>query len=63
MEDLQAIALLQDEVRRALYDFVAGAGRDVGREEAARATGVQRTLAAFHLDKRDDVLFACTSPS
>ncbi|MFI0422724.1 helix-turn-helix transcriptional regulator [Spongiactinospora sp. 9N601] len=51
MEDLQAIALLQDEVRRALYDFVAGAGRDVGREEAARATGVQRTLAAFHLDK------------
>ncbi|MDF5753831.1 transcriptional regulator [Spongiactinospora sp. TRM90649] len=51
MEDLQAVALLSDPVRRALYDFVAGSGREIGREEAARAAGVQRTLAAFHLDK------------
>ncbi|GLW08194.1 ArsR family transcriptional regulator [Microtetraspora sp. NBRC 13810] len=51
MDDLQAVAALQDPVRRALYDFVAAQGRDVGRNEAAEAAGVQRTLAAFHLDK------------
>ncbi|MCG5214884.1 helix-turn-helix domain-containing protein [Streptosporangium soli] len=51
MDDLQAVATLQDPVRRALYDFVAAQGREVGRNEAAEAAGVQRTLAAFHLDK------------
>ncbi|MFC7642835.1 helix-turn-helix domain-containing protein [Streptosporangium lutulentum] len=42
---------LQDPVRRAVYDYVAAQGREVGRNEAAEAVGVQRTLAAFHLDK------------
>ncbi|TMR01918.1 transcriptional regulator [Actinomadura soli] len=51
MEDIDAIALLQDPVRRRLYEFVAAQGRDVGRNEAAEAAGVARTLAAFHLDK------------
>ncbi|GAA4226921.1 helix-turn-helix domain-containing protein [Actinomadura meridiana] len=51
MEDIEAIALLQDPVRRRLYEFVAGRGREVGRNEAAEAAGVTRTLAAFHLDK------------
>ncbi|MDX6741417.1 transcriptional regulator [Actinocorallia sp. A-T 12471] len=49
--DIEAIALLQDPVRRRLYEFVAGAGADVGRNEASSAAGVSRTLAAFHLDK------------
>ncbi|WP_316043260.1 hypothetical protein [Actinomadura sp. CNU-125] len=54
MEDIDAIALLQDPVRRRLYEFVAGLGREVGRNEAAEAVGVGRTLAAFHLDKLAD---------
>ncbi|MGP4028033.1 helix-turn-helix transcriptional regulator [Actinomadura sp. 3N407] len=54
MEDIDAIALLQDPVRRRLYEFVAVQGREVGRNEAAEAAGVARTLAAFHLDKLVD---------
>lgn len=51
MTDIEAIGLLQDPVRRRLYDYVAGQDHDVSRNEAAEAAGVQRTLAAFHLDK------------
>src|SRR5438270_12404190 len=51
MQDLEAIALLQDPARRALYEYVVSRGREVGRNEAATAVGVQRTLAAFHLDR------------
>ncbi|MFD0903767.1 helix-turn-helix transcriptional regulator [Actinomadura sediminis] len=54
MEDIEAIALLQDPVRRRLYEFVAARGREVGRNEAAEALGLGRTLAAFHLDKLVD---------
>lgn len=50
-DDLDAVGALGDPVRRALYRFVVGQGRDVGREEAATAAGIGRTLAAFHLDK------------
>jgi predicted ArsR family transcriptional regulator len=50
-DDLAAVAALHDPVRRALYDYIAGQGRAVGRNEAAEATGISRTLAAFHLDK------------
>nr|WP_206699993.1 transcriptional regulator [Actinomadura sp. RB99] len=46
--------MLQDPVRRRLYEFVVGRGREVGRNEAAEAAGVGRTLAAFHLDKLVD---------
>jgi len=49
--DLAAIALLQDPVRRALYGHVVAAGGEVSRIQAAEAVGVQRGLAAFHLDK------------
>lgn len=45
------VAALNDPVRRALYQFVAGRSEPVSREQAATAVGVQRTLAAFHLDK------------
>ncbi|GII78140.1 ArsR family transcriptional regulator [Sphaerisporangium rufum] len=45
------LAVLRDPVRRALYDYVAAQGHEVGRDEAARGAGVSRTLAAFHLDK------------
>jgi predicted ArsR family transcriptional regulator len=49
--DLAAIALLRDPVRRALYGHVVAAGGEVSRNQAAEAVGVQRGLAAFHLDK------------
>jgi predicted ArsR family transcriptional regulator len=49
--DLAAIGLLQEPVRRALYDHVVAAGVEVSRNQAAEAVGVQRGLAAFHLDK------------
>lgn len=48
------MAVLADPVRRDLYEYVAGAGREVGRAEAADALGLARTLAAFHLDKLVD---------
>ncbi|MEU3748813.1 MULTISPECIES: helix-turn-helix transcriptional regulator [Streptomyces] len=51
MEDINAIALLQDPVRRRLYEYVVAQGREVGRNEAAEAAGVARTLAAHHLDR------------
>lgn len=50
-DQVAALALLSEPVRRSLYRYVAGSGRDVGREEAASAVGVDRSLAAFHLDK------------
>ncbi|GGN12064.1 helix-turn-helix transcriptional regulator [Streptomyces fuscichromogenes] len=51
MNDIDAIGALQDPVRRRLYEYVAAQGREVGRNEAAEATGVARTLAAHHLDR------------
>jgi predicted ArsR family transcriptional regulator len=51
VEDIEAIAVLQDPVRRRLYAYVGAQDHEVSRNEAAEAAGVQRTLAAFHLDK------------
>ncbi|MEV4430371.1 helix-turn-helix transcriptional regulator [Streptomyces sp. NPDC053792] len=51
MKDIDAIAVLQDPVRRRLYEYVVAQGREVGRNEAAEGVGVARTLAAHHLDK------------
>lgn len=50
-EQIRGIALLGEPVRRSLYEYVAAQSHDVGREEAARAVGVSRALAAFHLDR------------
>lgn len=48
---IAAVAALNDELRRAMYDFIRQARRPVGRDEAAAAAGISRKLAAFHLDK------------
>jgi predicted ArsR family transcriptional regulator len=48
---LDAVGVLNEPVRRALYRYVVTQRGDVSRHEAAAAVGVQRTLAAFHLDK------------
>jgi predicted ArsR family transcriptional regulator len=49
--DVNAIALLGEPARRALYEWVVAAGRPVSRDEAAAGAGVSRALAAFHLDR------------
>ncbi|MFG1809680.1 helix-turn-helix transcriptional regulator [Streptomyces sp. NPDC049040] len=46
-----ALGMLSDPVRRKLYRHVAAAVSEVGRDAAAEAVGVSRSLAAFHLDK------------
>ncbi|MDT0308662.1 helix-turn-helix domain-containing protein [Streptomyces sp. DSM 44917] len=45
------LGVLGDPVRRRLYRHVAAQPGDVGRDAAAEAVGVSRSLAAFHLDK------------
>ena len=49
--DIEAIALLDEPVRRRLYEWVVAQHRQVGREEAARTLAISRPLAAFHLDR------------
>jgi predicted ArsR family transcriptional regulator len=52
--DIQAVALLDEPARRALYEAIVDAGRPLSRDEAASVAGVSRALAAFHLDKLAD---------
>jgi predicted ArsR family transcriptional regulator len=53
-EQVAGVALLDDPVRRSLYLFAAESAEAVSREQAAAAVGVQKALAAFHLDKLAD---------
>ncbi|MDQ4096116.1 MAG: transcriptional regulator [Actinomycetota bacterium] len=50
-QHLESTGALADELRRTLFLFIRQQRRAVGRDEAARAVGISRTLAAFHLDK------------
>ncbi len=50
-QDLAALGLLDEPIRRDLYDWVVAQGRPVGREEAAKALEISRPLATFHLDR------------
>ncbi|WP_448321047.1 helix-turn-helix domain-containing protein, partial [Streptomyces sp. CO7] len=45
------LGVLGDPVRRRLYRHVASSPDEVGRDAAAEAAGVSRSLAAHHLDK------------
>lgn len=49
--DIEALTVLREPTRRALYDHVARQPRAVSRDEAASALGINRPLAAFHLDR------------
>jgi predicted ArsR family transcriptional regulator len=49
--DIARLATLEDPLRRRLYDLVARSSEPLGREQAAAAAGIGRTLAAYHLDK------------
>jgi predicted ArsR family transcriptional regulator len=48
---VSAISALNEPVRRALYGYVLGQTDAVGRDEAAKAVGISRVLAAFHLER------------
>ena len=48
---IAAVAVLQDDLRYGMYEFIRTARRPVTREQAADAVGISRKLAAFHLDK------------
>jgi predicted ArsR family transcriptional regulator len=52
---VSAVAVLNDPVRRALFDAVRRAPAALTREDAAAAVGISRKLAAFHLDKLVEV--------
>src|SRR5207302_9330062 len=43
---ISAVAALNEPVRRALYTYILQKPEAVGREEAARAVGITRELAA-----------------
>lgn len=49
--NISAIRLLDEPVRRRIYEWVAAQGRPVGRDESARELGIGRALATFHLDR------------
>ncbi len=50
-DDLSTLAALGDPSRRALYDFIVGAGCAVSRDEAAAAVGLERGTATHHLER------------
>lgn len=51
---LATICSLEDATRRRLYNYVAAQPAPVGRDEAARALALDRSLVAYHLDKLTD---------
>jgi predicted ArsR family transcriptional regulator len=51
---LAAVASLGDENRRKLFDYVSSAADAVSRDDAARALGLPRSTASFHLDRMVD---------
>jgi predicted ArsR family transcriptional regulator len=53
-DTLSAVAVLADDLRRRMYEFIRRADSPVTRDEAAAAVGISRKLAAFHLDKLVD---------
>jgi predicted ArsR family transcriptional regulator len=54
-ERLAAMAALAEPLRRRLYLHVAAQAEPVGRDDAAAALGISRSVAAFHLDKLADL--------
>jgi predicted ArsR family transcriptional regulator len=50
-DPLQALIALGDTTRRRVYEHVSSQSGPVSRDAAAAATGIGRTLAAYHLDR------------
>jgi predicted ArsR family transcriptional regulator len=51
LSDLPSLSALEHPLRARLYEIVSEADLPVGRDEAAAAVGVSRSLAAYHLDE------------
>ncbi|MCW2585561.1 MAG: hypothetical protein JWN55_1077 [Frankiales bacterium] len=51
---IDAAAALADPARRQVYEFVSQAPAPSGRDDAAQALGIGRSLAAYHLDRLVD---------
>ena len=49
--DLEALLALREPTRATLYAYVVSQPAGVGRDEAAAAVRISRSLAAFHLDR------------
>jgi predicted ArsR family transcriptional regulator len=58
---LARLALLDEPIRRRLFDHVRASPEPVTREEAADAVGISRSLAAYHLDKLAEQALLATS--
>lgn len=54
VDPVTAVGSLSEPTRRALYEHVSAATDAVGRDAAATAVGISRSLAAFHLDRLAD---------
>src|ERR1700761_794832 len=54
MAEQSPLAALVEPLRRELFLYVAASTEMVGRDEAASALGISRSVAAFHLDKLTD---------
>src|SRR3954452_22686 len=50
-ERVAAVSALDDPARRTLLELVTASETPVGRDEAARASGLSRRATAFHLDR------------
>jgi predicted ArsR family transcriptional regulator len=50
-ERVAGVASLAEPQRRALYRYVVAQDTAVGKDEAAAAMGIARSVAAFHLDR------------
>ena len=50
-QSIVGVSSLAEPQRRALYRFVVERGRPVGKDEAADAMGIARSVAGFHLDR------------
>jgi predicted ArsR family transcriptional regulator len=50
-ERMAALASLNDEKRRQLFELVASWQGPAGRDDVARATGIPRSTVSFHLDR------------
>ena len=51
LDDIAAVASINDPVRRSLFDFAVRSETAIGRDEAATALGIPRGTVAFHLDR------------
>jgi predicted ArsR family transcriptional regulator len=51
IDDVGRLAALDEPIRRRLFEYVRRSLEPAGREDAAEAVGIGRSLAAYHLDK------------